>query len=900
MKFLKSHSSFKFLWYAFTLVLAVLLTQFQLVVSVGATSATWASPNIYKTTDTTTNELYRTQDVYDEQIQVLDDNGIPRFYQGQVTYGQHIVFTQYTGQNNTPNWAVRSLTDQYFRRIQGIGISNSLRLVPGTDTLIWRTYTGNYIYGGLATTREAWLVLKPVENVAGFIRKTVAYKIDQSKARNWFTYVDGNSIRQRQVNGYANSPNGRYVVAWIDYNYQVKLNLDENTIQYIGYFPGSNSGGYKSNYPAPAAIDNTGRYVFTLSNRVVDTINCGKQIIDQNVGSGIDTNKTPGCPVTYLRSMVTNNVGYNGYDSYYRWVNGDRDLEFFTRSYSDNINQPLTRLVLSLEPYETTRLDYLALGDSYSSGEGDIDRKSDGTSYYTQETDFKGGCHLSTRSYPFLLRDYYHFDISHMRSVACSGAELQPDFITTPDTYYGQSSRLRGLSDADRKAKQEVSLQNFIPGNIPQLEFIKKYKPKIVTFTAGGNDIGFGRILQYCATPVWENAVFTVNSDCGYAQDNSVLRSLLDDAIDSQYDYTKLFINRIKLASPDTTVVIIGYPSFITSDNSSACEPNVGLLSKAEIRMINSEVVHMNNVLQRAAYDTGVGFVNTTHSLDGGRMCEGSKYVTGLADIGWNPEEYPRESFHPNHLGHQKIAQAIIDSHELISSLAPQSPPDVSQPTKVTYQIDGAVNNGVLYKDDQTGNLSVDPYLFEPKSTVTATMYSNTIDLGNYNAQGDGSLAAQIDTYDLPIGKHVLVLNGKSFSGEAVQYYQFLQVDASQNDADGDGTPNTEDPCTFIQHWYDETKGHDICMLAQSSIKIKSAEFAQNNMLYDESPRADKSVAGRDYAINEVPIVGRNTHKQNDILEANEPREWSLAILICGGLIGGAIYVFIKTYKKTH
>ncbi|AHB42226.1 hypothetical protein RAAC3_TM7C00001G0369 [Candidatus Saccharibacteria bacterium RAAC3_TM7_1] len=149
-------------------------------------------------------------------------------------------------------------------------------------------------------------------------------------------------------------------------------------------------------------------------------------------------------------------------------------------------------------------LDYLALGDSYASGEGDIETKSDGSTYYSGGTEKKGQCHVSNRSYPFLLRDDKDISPTRMHSVACSGAEVLPDYVSVAETYLGQGKRLASLSPSDRKTVKDGALGSFAPGNLPQLEFVKKYRPKVITLMGGGNDVGFARILQYCATPSWE------------------------------------------------------------------------------------------------------------------------------------------------------------------------------------------------------------------------------------------------------------------------------------------------------------------------------------------------------------------------------------------------------------
>lgn len=56
----------------------------------------------------------------------------------------------------------------------------------------------------------------------------------------------------------------------------------------------------------------------------------------------------------------------------------------------------------------------LALGDSYSSGVGDV---SDNGVYYLPGTKEPGMCHLSSRSYPFSLQNWWRIERSAMTSL---------------------------------------------------------------------------------------------------------------------------------------------------------------------------------------------------------------------------------------------------------------------------------------------------------------------------------------------------------------------------------------------------------------------------------------------------------------------------------------------------
>lgn len=140
-------------------------------------------------------------------------------------------------------------------------------------------------------------------------------------------------------------------------------------------------------------------------------------------------------------------------------------------------------------------LQYLALGDSFASGEGEL---FDGN--YLAGTNVFGNyangvpremCHLSNRSYPMLLGNSMQLQYGgDMRSVACSGSETKdiislttPYFGSTTYTLFGTVPRLKPLKDP--KPLQDQAREDFTPGRIEQIDFVKKVKPAVMTVMAG-------------------------------------------------------------------------------------------------------------------------------------------------------------------------------------------------------------------------------------------------------------------------------------------------------------------------------------------------------------------------------------------------------------------------------
>lgn len=117
---------------------------------------------------------------------------------------------------------------------------------------------------------------------------------------------------------------------------------------------------------------------------------------------------------------------------------------------------PATTETTTTEPSAT----YVALGDSYSSGEGNPP--------YEEGTDTESDrCHRSPYAYPELLA--HSLNLGPLTFKACSGA-ITNDFFDSSANYVSEP---------------------------PQLDWLKP-STTTVTFTIGGNDAGFESVLRHC------------------------------------------------------------------------------------------------------------------------------------------------------------------------------------------------------------------------------------------------------------------------------------------------------------------------------------------------------------------------------------------------------------------
>ena len=544
-----------------------------------------------------------------------------------------------------------------------------------------------------------------------------------------------------------------------------------------------------------------------------------------------------------------------------------------------------------IEPdWSIRQLEYLALGDSYSSGEGDIGRQANGGTYYLSGTDAgNDNCHISSRSYPFLLREAWKIDSTRMQSVACSGARLALDYFDPYDGYLGQDDRLQGVPNI--REAQSAALKQFKPGHIAQLEFVEKYKPKVITFTAGGNDIGFGNILRYCASSFWT---------CNYASDDRVKDSL-NSLIDMQYDNLVSFVQAVRAASPETKIFMIGYPKFI-SETVGMCTPNAAFLDASEVRMINQGTERLNRAIKRAAADTNTYYVDTERSLQGGALCEGSHFITGFLDAGGLSDSNNSNIFHPNAAGHTRLAADIYEQskHPTIpnSPGVPATTSDVAKLTFSTITGAGLIAGGLMDIELPAGH-------FAPNSTVKVGIYSEYTELATLQTDENGGLSATITLpANVHLGYHVLSITGESLQGGEVDVQQFVTVAGTNpDDIDGDGIPNSEDRCDFIPYWYDDN-GRDVCASDQTvagprkqdNRVVNVSSYTKANHLQQLQSDAARDVATADqrdkYRGAEQKIVaGLNIGMNHSVYL------WAVG----GGIIaGGAILVTWLTVSRKH
>lgn len=456
-------------------------------------------------------------------------------------------------------------------------------------------------------------------------------------------------------------------------------------------------------------------------------------------------------------------------------------------------------------PGNPAKLDYLALGDSYSSGEGDTERNNaTGQKYYRQLTDVnedkKQGipgekCHISTHSYPYKLAQYMELKQTGTRqwdTVACGGATIYDLNGSNSGGYDGQNDRLRDY--ADKNTLQKMALNEMIPGRVKQIEFVKKYQPKVITLTAGGNDVDFGGKITTCIHPKdsW--------GTCDWAKKDM---DTLGSQIKGQFDRLVELYKELKAASPGAKIYAIGYPQFITDSEPAACGLNAGAIDLDERRMIVRATQYMNEVIEAAARKAGVKYVDISQALNGGKMCEKHQiYMTGIVGFG------EQESYHPNKFGHTvifvEIAKQLNHESLLTYSKYPSAGDEsVNAPSSIYFDkgAPSSVNTTMLANSKPSKGskqkVALAKNSLQPGSSARVEIRSKPVDLGSYTVSSDGSMRETITIPDnISAGYHTLFIYGKSASGEDIKITQTLLVTGKdKEDLDDDGVKDTNQPC---------------------------------------------------------------------------------------------------------
>jgi lysophospholipase L1-like esterase len=295
--------------------------------------------------------------------------------------------------------------------------------------------------------------------------------------------------------------------------------------------------------------------------------------------------------------------------------------------------------------------NYVALGDSYSSGEGvpPFFAGTDGPSDY---------CHRSPLAYSQVLGTLYGMT---PKFYACSGAITSNITSTFHNTEAPQITRPGVDNTAD-----------------------------LVTITIGGNDAGFSDVLKACIgqklkADVINAAIGRVGRWLGLGKEPSCAKSSsftssAHQRIDNVYFPVRNTYASLKSATdPETSIIAANYPRlFPVDDDDQNCLALDFILTNDTQDWMNSAGDRLDDVLASAASAVGVNFVDVRGAFTGHEVCgPAGSYINGLSMASgsggactWSvlgkciiPGIPLVGSFHPNAAGHADGYAAAISAY---------------------------------------------------------------------------------------------------------------------------------------------------------------------------------------------------------------------------------------------
>jgi len=277
-----------------------------------------------------------------------------------------------------------------------------------------------------------------------------------------------------------------------------------------------------------------------------------------------------------------------------------------------------------LDPYPTAPDRILALGDSYSSGEGS-------TVFFPGTNaagDHPNQCRRSSTAYPYLIATHFKMGLDFY---ACSGAKAAEVWATAqmPDSPAG------------------------VPGGLPQLGNVTDTsRIRVVLISIGGNDALFGKIGKACVLP----------GTCAVFHDQW-LANVARIGGDIERVYTE-----IKAKLPGVPVVAIPYPHILTP---RGC--GWSALERSEHAFLSEFITVLDDRVRAAAERAGVNFFTPgLFAFEGREICDGNGAndtdmnffnlhpIEGSLLDRVNPANWVHGTFHPKPSGHRAIADRLI------------------------------------------------------------------------------------------------------------------------------------------------------------------------------------------------------------------------------------------------
>ena len=184
-------------------------------------------------------------------------------------------------------------------------------------------------------------------------------------------------------------------------------------------------------------------------------------------------------------------------------------------------------------------------------------------------------------------------------------------------------------------------------GEVPQLLRIGP-DTRLVTITAGGNDVGFESVLKRCI----KNVKGVLYDGTCIDQDQQVMAAIqqLQPVLVSLYA-------EIRERAPKAQVLVLSYQYIFPSDPVpfGKCLSSMLDLGQGKVAWMNTKAFDLNYALGQAVKSVpGATSVDTSKAFAGHEVCTTAPWVNGVVPDRVNG------SFHPNVDGHKELAKEVL------------------------------------------------------------------------------------------------------------------------------------------------------------------------------------------------------------------------------------------------
>lgn len=289
-----------------------------------------------------------------------------------------------------------------------------------------------------------------------------------------------------------------------------------------------------------------------------------------------------------------------------------------------------------------TSYKYVALGDSFSAGEG-IEP------FF--EPPRTNRCHRSKLAYPRLVElpgsPNTIYDLAQDPAANVEWGFQACSTATTVNVLY------EGVPNGDPLAQLDLD-RSLDTGNANDLPVDSG--TDLVTITIGGNDLRFLDVLKFCSR----------SGNCTTALfEGQTLDQFLRDARDALSPQLDLVYQTINEQAPGAQILVLGYPQLfpLLAEEQNCFKLRVTGFSRTEQNYLRQAVSEANQLIAARVQETGVAtFVPVDAVFAGHEVCGNSgEWING-------PTLTPRfrtiindQSFHPNVIGQQAYADVIND-----------------------------------------------------------------------------------------------------------------------------------------------------------------------------------------------------------------------------------------------